>query len=53
MSVLVVLGQFGSVRWVCGNNWAGHSGRDGKGQTRFGPDAEWRVAPILKNAEDR
>lgn len=53
VSALVLLAQFGSIRLVYGNNWAGHSGRDGKGQTRFGPDAEWRAAPILKNAEHR
>ncbi|MEK7794136.1 MAG: hypothetical protein AAB353_06385 [Candidatus Hydrogenedentota bacterium] len=31
--------------------FAGHSGRDGHSHYRFGPDAEWRIRPLLKSKE--
>lgn len=36
---------FSAVRLVYGDHYAGHAGF----QKRFGPEAEWRINPILKN----
>jgi hypothetical protein len=38
------------VRLAYGDHHAGHAGRNGgvDPQTRFGPDAEWRINPLLK-----
>lgn len=49
----IVLMQFGAVRYVYGNTFAGHAGYQGKPQTRFGEQAEWRIRPILKSETHR
>jgi hypothetical protein len=48
-SAVVLLAEFGTVRLVYGDHFSGHAGR----HTRFGPDAEWRTNPNLRNAEHR
>ncbi|MCC6488871.1 MAG: hypothetical protein IT364_15335 [Candidatus Hydrogenedentes bacterium] len=51
VSLAAVFLMFASVYVVYGGAFAGHSGKDGEGQMRFGDKAEWRIRPILKNAE--
>lgn len=52
VSAVLVSLQFGTVRLLYGDRFAGHSGKgDGKGQTRFGNEAEWIVRPNLKRGE--
>lgn len=49
VSAAVLLAEFGTVRLVYGDHFSGHAGL----QTRFGPRAEWRTNPNLRNAEHR
>ncbi|MCC6155806.1 MAG: hypothetical protein IT367_18710, partial [Candidatus Hydrogenedentes bacterium] len=46
-----ILAQFGTIRLLYGDHFAGHAGRNGKGQKRFGEEAEWRVQPNLRKGE--
>ncbi len=50
-SAACILAQFGTVRLLYGDHFAGHAGRNGKGQKRFGEEAEWRVQPNLRRGE--
>lgn len=50
-SFAFVFANFGIIRAAYGDAYAGHAGRDGKGQMRFGPDAEWRIRPNLRQGE--
>ncbi|NUM55077.1 MAG: hypothetical protein HUU46_15635 [Candidatus Hydrogenedentes bacterium] len=50
-SIIAIFAQFGAVRVLYGDRFAGHAGRDGKGQTRFGEDAEWKIRPNLRRGE--
>jgi hypothetical protein len=48
-AILAILLATASVRGVYGDHFTGHAGMN----KRFGPEANWRVAPILKNKEHR
>ena len=48
-AILAVLLATAGVRSVYGDHFTGHAGMN----KRFGPEANWRVAPILKNKEHR
>lgn len=47
-AITAVAVQTATVRAVYGDAFAGHAGRDGNPQLRFGPNAEWRIHPNLK-----
>jgi hypothetical protein len=51
VSVVAIAAQFGAIRGLYGDRFAGHGGRDGKGQKRFGDEAEWKVRPNLRQGE--
>lgn len=53
VAVTSIAVETGVVRLIYGDTHAGHSGRDGQPQMRFGPQAEWRVRPILKGEDHR
>ena len=50
-TLVCIFAQFATVRLLYGDRFAGHAGRGGKGQMRFGEDAEWRVQPNLRRGE--
>ena len=51
VAFVTVAAETAIIRGLYGDHHAGHSGRNGQPQMRFGPDAEWRINPLLKSGE--